>query len=461
MLRMPRIEPGTEMQINKMTRRHVFWLWLPLALSFTLMMLEGPTIHSAIARLPDPALSLAAFGAIFGISLIVESPVIMLISTAIALARDAQSYRALRSFMIGLNVGLTLITAAIAFTPLFDLVMGRILGMPPAIVAAGRPAYQIMLFWIAAIGWRRFYQGILVRYGRSNRVSYGTAIRLLSTIGVAFGLVYWTETPGANVGALAVMAGVLSEAIATHLMAMGVVREKLLPNTASADRPLTQRQILAFHAPLAGTSLLTLMVQPVTAAALARLPLPGQTLAAWPVIFSTMLVLRGWGMALQETTVAQAKDERMLPPLREFALIVAVATSAITALLSLTPLLDLYLRRVITLEPELSSFVRLGVQLSIFLPALTALTSWMRGLMVAGGATGNVYRGMMVNLVVNVAGLLLGILLRLPGIPVAAVALICATTLEYGYLRRRLALDERRANAVELGRLAQAAGAEE
>ncbi len=97
-----------------MTRRRIFWLWLPLALSFTLMMLEAPTVQAAIGRLGNPALNLAAFGLVLSISLILESPVMMLIATAIALARDGQSYRALRSFMIGLNLVLTALTALIA-----------------------------------------------------------------------------------------------------------------------------------------------------------------------------------------------------------------------------------------------------------------------------------------------------------------------------------------------------------
>src|SRR5918997_1445447 len=103
-----------------MTRRHIFWLWLPLALSFTLMMLEGPTVQGAIARLPDPALNLAAFGMVLGIQLIIESPVIMLVSTAIALASNPQAYRVLRRFVIGLCVTLTLIVGLVAWSPLFD-----------------------------------------------------------------------------------------------------------------------------------------------------------------------------------------------------------------------------------------------------------------------------------------------------------------------------------------------------
>ncbi len=421
-----------------MTRRTIFWLWLPLAISFTLMMLEGPTVQSAIARLGDPALNLAAFGLVLGVSLIIESPVIMLVSTAIALATNAQSYRALRSFVIWLNVGLTVLTALVAWTPLFDVVAGRVLGMPPRIVMAGRAPMQIMLLWTAAIGWRRFYQGILVRHKQTQRLSYATALRLISTGGVAVSLVLLGGVPGATVGALALMAGVPVEALATHLFAAGVVRSEILPNTGAAV-PLTQRKILAFHLPLAGTSLLTLLVQPVSAAALARLAFPEQTLAAWPVIFSTLLVLRGWGLALQETTIAQAKEPQALQPLREFTLIVAATTSFAAVVLAFTPLLDLHLGYVIGLEPELRGFVRTGLQISILLPAVTALASWLRGLLVAGKATGSVYRGMMINLLTHGAVLVLGVTFDLPGVVVATVALSLASVTEFAYLRMRVA----------------------
>ncbi len=419
------------------TRRHIFWLWFPLALSMTLMMLEGPAIQGAIARLPDPALNLAAFGLVLGIQLIIESPIIMLVSTAIALAKDAQSYRALRNFATGLNVGLTILAGVIAWTPLFDLIAGGLLGVPPQIVEAGRPAMKIMLFWTAAIGWRRFYQGILVRFGQSRFVTLGTAVRLASIVAVAVGGVVWGGASGASVGATIIMAGVAVEFFVTYALARGCVRGELLAKQSPPDNPLTTREIIRFHTPLAATSLLTLLVQPVTAAALARLAMPRETLAAWPVVFSTMLILRGWGLALQEITIAQAKDQRMLAPLRSFAFLVAAATSAFAGFVALTPLLELHLRYVIGLAPELIGYVRLGVLLSLLLPALTAMTSWLRGLFVAASATGVVYQGMMVNLLANASMLLLGVVLQLPGVPVAAFALTLAMLAEYAYLRSR------------------------
>lgn len=427
-----------------MTRRRMFWLWLPLAISFTLMMLEGPIVQASIARLGDPALNIAAFSLVLSISLIIESPVIMLLSTTIALVRSPQSYRALRGFVNALNVGLTLLTALVAWTPLYDLIARGMLGIPAPITLAARPALQIMLLWTAAIGVRRFYQGILVRHNQTRLVSYGTAIRLVSIAATATGLALLGGLPGAQVGAIALMIGVLSEALVIYVFARPLVRAEYLRAQPSAEPSLTTSAILRFHLPLATTSLLTLAVQPLTAAALARLALPNETLATWPVVFSTLLVLRGWGLALQETAVAQAHDQRALRPLRDFTLIVAALTSLATALLTLTPLLDLYLGNVIGLEPALWHYVHTGLLLLMVLPGLTAITSWLRGLLVAAGTTSSVYRGMGVNLAVNGAVLSLGVVLTLPGMVVAAVALLVATTVESLYLLRRYAASGRR-----------------
>lgn len=59
-----------------------------------------------------------------------------------------------------------------------------------------------MLLWTALIGWRRFLQGVLVRYGGARFVTWGTGIRLLSILTVGLALLWWNHLPGAVVGAL-------------------------------------------------------------------------------------------------------------------------------------------------------------------------------------------------------------------------------------------------------------------
>lgn len=418
--------------------RTIFALWLPLAVSFELMMLEGPAVQGAMGRLAEPALNLAAWGLTMSLSLLIESPVIMLLATAIALVRDGGTFRELRRFTIALALGCTALTALVAFTPLFDLVAGGLMGQPAPIVAAARPAMQIMLFWTAAIAWRRFYQGVLVRHGQTQRVSWGTAIRLAAAVGVAVALARWGGVPGVQVGAWALMAAVVTEAVATTLFASPLLRRDILPVSVPDAPPLTQRAIWQFHAPLAATTLLTLLAQPMTSAALARLPHDQETLAAWPVVFMLLLVLRGGGLALQEITVAQARDPEAGAALRRFTWLVGGATALATGLIAATPLLDHYLGRVIHLPADLYPYVRIGVLAGVLLPLVTALGSWMRGLLVAAGRTNVVYQGMGISLATHAALLALGVALKLPGMWVAAGGFTLAAIAEYLYLAGRV-----------------------
>ena len=419
--------------------RTLFGLWLPLAISFELMMLEGPAVQGAIGRLPDPQLHLAAMGLAMSLSLLVESPVIMLLATAIALVKDGTTFRALRRFMVMLAIFCTALTALVAFTPLFAFVTGGLMGQPAPIVRAAQPAMQLMLLWTAAIAWRRFYQGVLVKYDQTRRVSWGTAIRLLAAVTTGTLLTLGGRLPGAQVAACALMAGVIVEAFATTLFALPLVRGRITDHIDESTPPLTQAAIWRFHAPLAATTLLTLLAQPMTSAALARLPAAHDTLAAWPVTFMLLLILRGWGLALQEITVAHARDAAARPALQRFAWLVGGATSLATALIVATPLVTAYFDHVLRLPGGLHETARLGVAVGLLMPLITTLGSWARGVLVASGATRVVYRGMGINLTTHGALLLAGVWLHLPGMWVAASAFFLAAVAEYLYLANRAA----------------------
>ena len=62
-------------------------IWWPLAASWLLMAVELPALSAVVARLANPEINLAAYGGIvFPVSLIIESPIIMLLSASTALS---------------------------------------------------------------------------------------------------------------------------------------------------------------------------------------------------------------------------------------------------------------------------------------------------------------------------------------------------------------------------------------
>ena len=123
--------PGKSPGRAEVTLSRVAATWWPLAASWGLMGVEQPAIGAVIARLAEPKLQLAAYGGVvFPLALVIEAPVIMLLAASTELSRDPASHRALRRFTHQLGLSLTLLHVLIAFTPLYDALVGGVLGSP-------------------------------------------------------------------------------------------------------------------------------------------------------------------------------------------------------------------------------------------------------------------------------------------------------------------------------------------
>jgi len=72
-----------------------------------MMAVEGPFLAAVIARLADAKFNLAAYGVAYSFALLVEAPVIMLMSASTALVEDTVSFRRLRVFSYVLCLGTT------------------------------------------------------------------------------------------------------------------------------------------------------------------------------------------------------------------------------------------------------------------------------------------------------------------------------------------------------------------
>ena len=430
---------------STLPRRQMLVFWLPLAASWLLMSAEVPVLQAAIARLADMETELAAFGIVTSLQIAIESPVIMLLATSTALTTSHRNYRTLRVFMAGINVLCTIVALLMAFTPLYDLVVRSWMGIPPDIAAAALPGMKIMILWAAAIGVRRFFQGVMIRQGQTRWVGYGTVVRLLSSGGTGILLALMTDLPGVSVGSIGLMAGVCSEAVFAVAAARPVVR-RILRGAGTADPgALTLWEVTRYHTPLAATSLLTLMAQPVIGAGLARMPHPSENLAAWPVVWAILFIFRSPAFALPEAVIALISQGRPQREIRRFCRQVGMVSSAAMALLVLTPLAGMYLHSVAGLPEALSEFVVPGLLLSVPLPFISAVHSWLRGALMSARRTHVIYWGMGVNLLLMIGLMTLGGIIQGPGSQTAVVALTAAFLAELYYLFRKQSRSEPRA----------------
>ena len=423
------------METPKLTTRHIFLTWWPLAASWLLMGIELPAISVVIARLANPEISLAAYGGvIFPLALLIESPIVMLLAASTALSKDWASYIKIRRFMMITSAALTILHLVIVLTPLYYILVRGILGVPEEIIEPARIGLMIMSPWTWSIAYRRFHQGVLIRFGHSKAVSIGTLIRMgadLTVLGIGFVI---GSIPGVIVATSAVVVGVISEATYVGIVVRPVLKHGL--KLASAiNPPLTMHAFFRFYVPLVLTSLLSLMVQPIGSAALSRMPHALESLAAWSVVTGLVFMMRSFGIAYNEVVVALLDEQRSAAKLWHFASIIIFITSVIGLVITATPLSGFWFQTVSALPIELAQLAQLGIWITLPMPALAVLQSWYQGAILHSHNTRGITEAVLIYLLVNICTLLLGVKLgNITGLYVGLTSFVLSTVAQTAWL---------------------------
>ncbi len=370
------------MNSKDLTYKQIFIFWLPLAATWLMMSVEGPFLSAIIARMAEPKFNLAAYGVAFSLALIVEAPIIMIMSASTALVKDNFSFRKMKTFTYTLNLSITLIMLILLIPPIFNYIAIDLINLPEKVAGLTYTAVAILLPWPGAIGYRRFYQGILIRYNLTRRVAYGTIIRLFSMSAAALIFYFLFEVDGVIVGAAALSTGVTAEGIASKLMALGTLK-KLKREETPDENKLTYGGILAFYYPLALTSMLSLGVHPMVTFFIGQAPMALESLAVLPVINSLVFIFRSLGLSYQEVGIALLNNNAArYIKLRNFAIGLGGFVAGSMILISVTPISKIWFHYVSGLSNELTDFSILPTIILSIMPALTVLIAFQRSVLV-------------------------------------------------------------------------------
>jgi len=357
-----------------------------------MMSVEGPFLSALIARLDEPKYNLAAYGVAFALALIIEAPVIMMMSASTALVKDSHSFHKLRGFTFMLSGGLTLLMLLLVIPFNFYFITEDLIGLPTKVAELTHIATIILLPWPGAIGYRRFCQGILIRNNMTRRVAYGTIIRLTTMLLTAIVFFTFTNVSGVVVGASALSMAVVAEAIASRLMTAGIINK--ISQIPSLNGRMSYEEVFHFYYPLALTSLLSMGVQPLVTFFVGKSVMALESLAVLPVITSFVFIFRAFGLSYQEVIIAKMdKDKFNFVPLRNYALILAGSLSTILLIIAFSPLSDFWFMNISGLSKTLSDFSKTPLQIMAIIPALTVWISFQRAILVNKNNTGLITRG--------------------------------------------------------------------
>jgi progressive ankylosis protein len=381
-------EPGND-RTSRISMAQLWREFLPLSLSDVTMAFGDPLTTTTLAHLPDARTNLAAVGIARSIAIFLESPIIMILHAANALAPSQPSRRALWRFVLLLGSALSLLLLLLAMPIVFNFVGLHLLGIPLVLAPTVQQVLVLVGLWPFAIAWRRYFQGLLIHYGHAKSVAAGSLWRLATVVGV-LGLGYWQQIPGATIAGLSLVLGVIVEAIVVTIAArnyLDVMPDVTLDVTPSL--PATIPAVARFYWPLANSMVVSWGGRVLLIGVIARAVDANLALAAWPAAWGLVLVIANSTRMVQQITI---KYRRKVPDrqLCQFALMVGAIGSLLLLLISTTPFGDQVIQGFIGDDRDLRDRIKPVLWICTANPLLVALLNATQGFLVSEGRTGSV-----------------------------------------------------------------------
>jgi progressive ankylosis protein len=415
--------------------RQLIQLWkqfIPLSLSDVSMALGDPLTTTTLAHLPDARNNIAAVGVAKAIAIFCESPIIMLLHASNALAPSQASRRALWKFALIASGLMSFLLALTTLPVIFTIVGEGWLGVSPSLSNSIRSTLSIVILWPFAIGWRRYFQGLLIHCGQSTAVAQSGIIRLLVVGGILAGG-FAIGANGAVVAGMSLVGGVIAEAIAVTYLARKLGATKPPELVSTPELPQDLAGVWKFYAPLGGTMMLGWGARAALVGIIARANDGSIALAAWPAAWGLVLVVANSTRMVQQIII---RNRKLIPDrvLITFAISVGIFCSLILLSVSGTPISEQAIGYFIGSDRELIERVRPVLLISAVMPLLVSLQNALQGFLVSEGRTWGVNHAAWVGAIVMLGAAYLASQLGQNGAIAAAIGMLLGNTLEIGYL---------------------------
>jgi progressive ankylosis protein len=415
--------------------RQLIQLWkqfIPLSLSDVSMALGDPLTTTTLAHLPDARNNIAAVGVAKAIAIFCESPIIMLLHASNALAPSQASRRALWKFALIASGLMSFLLALTTLPVIFTIVGEGWLGVSPSLSNSIRSTLSIVILWPFAIGWRRYFQGLLIHCGQSTAVAQSGIIRLLVVGGILAGG-FAIGANGAVVAGMSLVGGVIAEAIAVTYLARKLGATKPPELVSTPELPQDLAGVWKFYAPLGGTMMLGWGARAALVGIIARANDGSIALAAWPAAWGLVLVVANSTRMVQQIII---RNRKLIPDrvLITFAISVGIFCSLILLSVSGTPISEQAIGYFIGSDRELIARVRPVLLICAVMPLLVSLQNALQGFLVSEGSTWGVNHAAWVGAIVMLGAAYLASQLGQNGAIAAAIGMLLGNTLEIGYL---------------------------
>lgn len=417
------------------TKKKLFLSWLPLAIMWIVMATEQPMITSFISRLSDATNQLAAFGYSFALALFIEGPVVQMLSAGTAVVKSISSYKKILKIMNALAILTTFFHLLFCIPVVFNFTAINIFGLPSQLIDSAYWCFVLMIPWSPTIGYRRLWQGVMIKHNRSKYVPMVMYIRLILAFVVLFIGLRLNIMRGALLGGLTLSLGVISGMISSYIFAKPALDK--LPKTDSEN--LNLKQMVHFYIPLAITSWITLGIRPLLNLGITKGLFPIESLAVWPVVLAYLFLYTSISQSIQEIIIAEYNKEN-LRTIKSFVNTVAISlTIFYIVVYFIKPLWGLWFIKVSKLPSELLIYLPVSLGVLAFLPFLSANIALYRATLVAQRQTKSITIGVFINIgTLLISIMIFPLIFKTAGVYIAAISYALSFLFEVIFLFLRV-----------------------
>jgi len=370
--------------------RQIFSFYWPLVLTSQMMTLAHPVINAALGRSDDAIVQLAAYGVGFGLAVFLNSPLFPFQQIVAALGVGHRARRDLILRGLTLGVVICVIDLVIGLTPVGTWLLGDIMGSTPAVSDLARRTVLFMAPIPLLLPLRSLAWGIVLRHRDTKIISVATALRLSGLATIVFGLTGRGWLPPAVMGGAAMTVAILVETIYSLARATLLARRGAAGVDDEHDEPVGWRDFAAFMGPLMVSTVSWAAMRPLLNAIAGRTVDPDLAQGGLGFVFPLLILMSSPLWALQNTTLVLVRDRHDLRRVARFATAVIGIFVVWIGCWAWTPLRDVLLLQVFSLDPDKAAYVAGAIMLIPFQPIPMGLRSLSQGFLMNRRRTGTI-----------------------------------------------------------------------
>lgn len=359
---------------NKNNSNEVLRLWkqfIPLSLTDMAMALGEPVRNYAVASLPNGGLNLAAFGIAKSLANFFEAPIIMVLHASNALAKDGESSKRFLRFTLVLSLLLSGLFLCLSMPSIFEFIATKIFDLSFEVSETTRQIIYFIFMFPFIIGWRRYFQGLLIQQKKNKVIAHAALVRLFFVVAIPL-LGMQLSWSGLSCAIGSLMGGLFIESLYITYYCLKFHSFDEAQTHREESLPKTYGEISHYYFPL-GYSMIVIWGTRALLIFLLSFAIDSKTaLSLWPIVWGIVLVISNGTRMIQQVYIS-SKDDFSVAAIKQFCLSVAMAFTSLLLFLVLTPWGNSIIALSMGGLVEYKSLIITCLAYFLFFPGLTAL----------------------------------------------------------------------------------------